>query len=124
MNKIPATENTQKPSRTKALLLSALVLPGLGQFSQGKKMLGLGIMALCAVCVFIVIGEAMGEINAATERMLQSGSVDMFRAQEEAHDILNNLKTVKFLGALYTLIGLWFFSIIEVFKPSSKSTRP
>jgi hypothetical protein len=122
MNKTLPSNNTKQPSKIKALLLSALVFPGLGQFSQSKKILGLSIMALCAVCVFIVLGEAMTEINAASERMLQSGSVDILRAQEEAREILNNLKTVKFLGALYTLVGLWLFSIIEVFRPVSKPT--
>jgi len=121
MNDTTNTQNSQKKTgKVKAFILSGLVFPGLGQLSQGKKKLGLFIMALCAVCVFIVIGEAMSEINAASERMLQSGSVDVLRAQEEAHDIINNLKTFKFLGALYALIGIWLFSIIEVIRPLSK----
>lgn len=115
------TAQKDKPKgKTKAVILSAAVFPGLGQLSQGKKPLGIFIMVACGLCLFIVLGEAMGEINAAAQRMAQSGSLDIFRAQEESHAIIMNLKTPKFLTALYALIGLWVYSIIEIFEPFKK----
>jgi hypothetical protein len=52
--------------------------------------------------------------------MAQSGSLDILRAQEESHSIISNLKTPKFLTAFYGLIGLWLYSIIEIFEPFKK----
>lgn len=114
-------QNKTAQSNIKPLILSAFVFPGLGQLSQGKKTLGFIIIAACVICLYIVLGEATNEMNAAAQRILNSGSIDPFRIQEEAHDILLHLKTFKFLAALYSLIALWVFSMINIFKPINRN---
>lgn len=118
------TTNTQSAKtstgKVKAFILSGLLFPGLGQLTQGKKLLGFMIIAGTFICLLVVFSTAMGEINAAAERIINEGSMDAFRIQQEAHQVLTELKTPGFLFALYSLIALWFFSMVEIFRPTKK----
>ncbi len=120
-------EKTKSPNKNiaKPLLLSALVFPGLGQFVQGKRLLGLLIMLLLSWAVYIVFSEASKQINEATDRMAQSGVIDIMEIEEESHKIVTNLDTPQFVNASYSIVGLWLFSIVEVFrKTENKKKKP
>ncbi len=106
----------KKSGKIKPFLLSFVLFPGLGQLVQGKKFLGLSIMLIISICIYMVFGEAFSQIHEAAQRMAAEGSVDAFRAQQEAHHIVANLNTPKFLTALYTLLLVWIFSAVEVFR--------
>lgn len=113
-------DSEKKPPRLRALFLSALIFPGLGQYVQGKKKLGLLIMALTGICIYVVVSQVYAEMNALMAHMEQTGRVDFMSIQEESEKISKQLNNPGFISASYGLAGLWIFSIVEVFRPSLK----
>lgn len=113
-------DSKKKPPRLKALLLSALVFPGLGQYVLGKKKLGLLIMALTGFCVYVVVSQVYAEMNALMAHMEQTGMVDFMSIQEESERISKQLNNPGFISASYGLAGLWIFSIVEVFRKTDQ----
>lgn len=113
------TSETNKASsgRIKAFILSAIIFPGLGQLSQKRYVMGALLISISALCLYIVVGEMITEINLASERIIASGSMDMNRVHVEARELVMNLDTPLFLTAAYALIATWLFGAMEVFKP-------
>ena len=115
------SEENKSAGKIKPFLLSFAVFPGLGQFVQGKKLLGMTIMIIVSVCLYVVLSEAFSQINEAAQRIASEGSTDYFRAQQEAHNIVSSLNTPKFLIALYSMLTVWGFSALEVFRKPTQS---
>lgn len=113
----PSEANKPSSGRIKAFILSAVIFPGLGQISQKRYLMGGLLMSISVLCLYIVVGEMLAEINLASERIIASGSMDMSRVHAEARAIVLNLDTPLFLTSAYALIATWLFAALEVFKP-------
>jgi len=125
VNKAPSSSNSEKnpplpKSKVKAVLLSALVFPGLGQLFQKRYLMAAIVISLSSLCLYILFTEMLVETNAAAARIMQSGSMDFMRIHAEAQQIVLKLNTPLFLGAGYSLIALWLLSIVDIFKPLLK----
>jgi MFS-type transporter involved in bile tolerance (Atg22 family) len=125
MKKVPSSSDSEKKpplpkSKVKAVLLSALVFPGLGQLFQKRYLIAAIVISLSSLCMYILFTEMLVETNAAAARIMQSGSMDFMRIHAEARQIVLNLETPLFLGAGYSLIALWLLSIFDIFKPLLK----
>ncbi len=115
--KAPPQQNTGK---FKAAILSGLVFPGLGQLAQKRYVMAAIIAGLSVLCFYLVFTEMLVATNAAAARMMESGTMDFTSLNAEAEQIVLNLDSPLFLVAGYSLIGLWIFSIVEIFKPLFK----
>lgn len=123
MNSTDSTSEKTPPQKTgkfKALILSGLVFPGLGQLSQKRYVMAAIIAGLSVLCFYLVFTEMLVATNAAAARMMESGTMDFASLNAEAEQIVLNLDSPLFLVAGYSLIGLWIFSIVEIFKPLFK----
>ena len=115
----PQSKPEKKPV-LRFLFLSAFIFPGLGQFAQGKKRLGIALMILTLICVYVVFSQVYSQMNAMMAQMEQTGMVDFMVIQEESERISRELNNPVFIISSYGLMGLWLFSIVEIFRKAEK----
>ena len=103
-----------------ALLLNALVLPGLGQLYLGRRATGIAIIMLVNLLLLLALFVLMKGLAPVIAARVASGSI----SAREIHDALHGVAGFgKALLAGFAL--LWIFSIVDVArfhndeKPSS-----
>ena len=101
----------------KALLLSALVLPGLGQIVIKRYKTGLTIIAATLFSLYRFMRIVFDEANAVVNQMmLQGGAVDISRINDSvsqaaaAHSDYNLYLWLIFLCWMYSLLDVWHAS--------------
>lgn len=105
-----------------ALLLSALVIPGLGQLYLGRKGRGIAIILLVNLLLLLSVFVLMKGLSPVIASKIVSGSIN-------SHDILNSLQGVAGFGQslLAGFALLWVYSIADIlagrdkFNPSEQS---
>jgi len=102
-----------------ALLLSALVLPGLGQLYLGRKTTGIAIIMLINLLLLLALFVLMKGLAPVIAAQAVSGSI----SAQEVHAALHGVAGFgKALLAGFAL--LWIFSIIDVLKASVDTEPP
>jgi TM2 domain-containing membrane protein YozV len=102
-----------------ALLLSALVLPGLGQLYLGRKVAGIAIIMLVNLLLLLalfVLIKGLAPVIAA--RVVSSGI-----SSDEVHAALQGVSGFG-KGLLAGFILLWIVSIVDVIKAPDSSEPP
>jgi hypothetical protein len=94
-----------------ALLLSALVLPGLGQIYLGRKVKGIAILLIVNLLMLLALFVLLKGLNPAIATRIASGTVS-------TGEVLAGLQVVSGFGkALLAAFGLvWGFSVVDILK--------
>ena len=96
-----------------ALLLSALVLPGLGQLYLGRKTSGVILLALINLILLLGLFVLLRGLSPLIASQISGGSL-----QISSSDIITALDGVSTFGkgVLASFVAVWLFSIIDIFK--------
>jgi TM2 domain-containing membrane protein YozV len=102
-----------------ALLLSALVLPGLGQLYLGRKVTGIAIIMLINLLLLLALFVLMKGLSPVISAQAVSGSI----SAQEVHAALHGVAGFgKALLAGFALV--WILSIIDVLKARTDNEPP
>ena len=112
-----------KTSMTKALLLSALVFPGVGQIHLKRFKTGIALIAIIIICFFIMVTSVMNTAMTAMQQIqLQGDIVDMQKITQIATDTTENATNFDFNLALILIVICWLYSIVDVIVACKKSS--
>lgn len=105
----------------KAVLLSGLVLPGVGQISLGYKKRGWLILTANIVLLYLIISEIMQKAYSVIDEMKKSGTVmDIEMISNKSAD-LAGFSDNTFLNILLTLFIIgWVVSIVDAYRLGKK----
>lgn len=104
--------------KMKAILLSALVLPGLGQLYMGRKIRGGLLILLVNLFLLVALAVVLSALLPAMIEMSQSGTPDPVELLRHAR----GTAAVKWL--LLFFIALWGYAIADLaFGPASKEAE-
>jgi hypothetical protein len=102
-----------------ALLLNALVLPGLGQLYLGRRATGIAIIMLVNLLLLLALFMLMKGLAPVIAARVASGSI----SAREIHDALHGVAGFgKALLAGFAL--LWAFSVIDLLKAHDDTEPP
>jgi len=102
-----------------ALLLNALVLPGLGQLYLGRKTTGTAVIMLVNLLLLLALFVLMKGLAPVIAAQAVSGSI----SAREIHDALHGVAGFgKALLAGFAL--LWVFSIVDIARFHNDSEPP
>ncbi len=102
---------------TKALLLSALVFPGLGQLSINKKNKGWSIIVLVIIILSLIIGEVVKKAQLVVEEMQKSGAVMDSESISAAVASVSSFSDNIYLNILLILfVTLWAFAAFDAYR--------
>ena len=102
-----------------ALLLNALVLPGLGQLYLGRKATGIAIIMLVNLLLLLALFVLMKGLAPAIAAQALSGSTSAREVYAALHGVAGFGKALLAGFAL-----LWLFSIIDVIKARNDAESP
>jgi len=97
--------------RSKALLMTALILPGLGQLYLGRKLTGIVLITLVNLLLLLALGVLLKGVAPVIAAQISSGSIT-------PADILAGLESVADYGRalLIALALLWSFAIVDILR--------
>lgn len=103
----------------KALFLSALVLPGLGQITLKRYKIGIVILVTVVISISRMMSAAMNQANAIVNNLvMQGGALDISTIANASTQATGNTTTNLYL---WIIIACWLFSIIDVLMAGKKS---
>ena len=96
-----------------ALLLSALVLPGLGQLYLGRKMVGGILLALVNLVLLLALFVLLRALSPVIAAQIAGGAISITPA-----DIMKSLDGASGFGkaVLGAFFILWTFSIVDLLR--------
>lgn len=99
-----------------ALLLTAFVLPGLGQLYLGRKVKGIILLLLVNLLMLLALFVLLKGLSPVIAARIVSGSVG-------ASEVLAGLQGVSGFGrALLAAFGVvWGYSVIDILKPGDEA---
>ena len=100
-------------TKTKALMLSALVYPGTGQLYLNRYYTGIGFIAAASIAMYFVLGALFPMSTQIADEMLSSGVMPdvetvLSRVPPEAMMQLSNMLTAIFIIWTASLLHLCF----------------
>ncbi|MCK4864522.1 MAG: hypothetical protein KAT06_03775 [Gammaproteobacteria bacterium] len=105
----------------KAVLLSALVLPGVGQISLGYKKRGWLIISANIVLLYLIISEIMQKAYSIIEEMQKSGAAMDIESISNKTAGLAGFSDNTFLNTLLMLFIIgWIISIVDAYQLGKK----
>jgi TM2 domain-containing membrane protein YozV len=101
----------------KAALLSALVFPGVGQISVGRKKRGWAIIGVNAVLIYLLISEIIQKAYAVVAEMQKNGgAIDIESISNTTSGMVGFSDNIS-LNILLTLIIVgWVISVIDAYR--------
>jgi hypothetical protein len=96
-----------------ALLLSALVLPGLGQIYLGRKACGVILIALINLILLLALFVLLRGLSPLIASQISGGTLQISPA--EISTALGGSSTFG-KAVLASFFAIWLFSIIDIFK--------
>ncbi len=105
-----------------AVLLSALVFPGVGQIVSGHKKRGWSIVAVCLLLLIFFIREIMLRAYAVLEKMQQQGVMpDINTVSQLSAELSGFSDNLMLNGLLLALIAVWLLSIVDAYWCARKA---
>ena len=100
-----------------ALLLSALVLPGLGQLYLGRKMVGGVIIVLVNLVLLLALFVLLRGLSPVIASQIAGGAISITPAE-----VMKALDGVTGFGkaVLAAFFLVWIFSVVDVIKSKEK----
>ena len=106
----------------KAILLSALVCPGLGQIILKRYKTAVLIMLAVAISFYNMLSIALEQANAIVNKVIaQGGTLDMQAITDAATQATSSTDNTTFNLYLWIIIACWLISIIDAWRPQKKS---
>lgn len=106
---------TMPASTTKALLLSALVIPGAGQLYLRRFKTGLVLLAMTLGGVLVMVTSILSTARAALAQLqAEGGIVDMSRISSIATEATANADQGGVSLALTLIILCWLYALIDI----------
>ncbi len=104
--------------RSKALMMTALILPGLGQLYLGRKLTGIVLIMLVNLLLLLGLGVLLKGAAPVIAAQISSGSIT-------SADILTGLESVADYGRalLIALALLWSFAIVDILRKSDVQSQ-
>lgn len=105
----------------KAVLLSALVLPGVGQIFLGYKKRGWLIISANIVLLYLIMSEIMQKAYSIIEEMQKSGAAMDIESISNKTAGLAGFSDNTFLNTLLMLFIIgWIISIVDAYRLGKK----
>ena len=109
---------------SKALVLSGLVFPGLGQIILKRYKTAALIMAVVAISFYNMLSIAMEQANAIVNKVLaQGGVLDMQAITDAASQATSSADNSTFNLYLWIIIACWLISIVDAWIAGKRSTE-
>lgn len=97
----------------KALLLSALVLPGLGQITLKRYKVGIAILVITTFSIYRVMSLAMEQANAVVNKMMtQDGVLDLQSLTDASGQSVS--ANTSYDLYVWIIIACWVISIVDI----------
>jgi|OpeIllAssembly_1097287.scaffolds.fasta_scaffold1331996_1 TM2 domain-containing membrane protein YozV len=93
----------------KAAVLSAFVLPGLGQVVNGKKLKGFVLISIVNIYILIALAFVLKGMGSLLASVKAGGTVDAVTALEQFRQ--NSGGTPRLL--LISFLGIWIYAVID-----------
>jgi hypothetical protein len=100
----------------KAALLSALVLPGLGQIVNGKKVKGFALIIVVNIFILVALLFVLKGVGQLVITMKSGGSVDMATLLEQVRR--NGGSGPRWL--LNGFLGIWAYALLDALVDSRR----
>jgi len=101
----------------KALLLSALIFPGIGQISMGYKKRGWFIIAVNGVLFYLIISDILQRAFKVIDEMQKSGQVMDIELISKTTTGMTGFSDNVYLNSLLLILVIsWLFSIIDAYR--------
>jgi TM2 domain-containing membrane protein YozV len=96
-----------------ALLLSALVLPGLGQLYLGRKVVGGLILVLVNLLLLLALFTLLRGLSPLIASQIAGGAITITPSE-----VLKSLEGTTGLGktVLIAFFGVWIFSVVDILR--------
>lgn len=108
----------------KAILLSALVFPGLGQIILKHYKTAALIMLAVAISFYRILSIALEQANAIVNKvMVQGGVLDMQAIANATTQATSSTDNATFKLYLWIIIACWLISIVDAWISGKKSTE-
>lgn len=102
----------------KAILLSALVLPGLGQITLKRYKTGIAIILVVVVSFYRMMSVALEQANAIVNKAIeQGGGLDIMAISNAASSSDNSTYNLY----LWIIIACWVIGIVDAWLAGTKS---
>lgn len=113
-----------KPSISKAILLSALVIPGAGQLYLKRFRTGIVLLTVTLVCFFYILAVAMNAATSALQQIqLQGDMVDMSQITKITSDSVQHATTGGYSLSISLIVICWLYGIVDAYLAASKARR-
>lgn len=100
----------------KAVLLSGLVFPGLGQWLLGHRMRAAIFMLAVSICLIIIVHQATQQAYAVLDQLqLEGGALDIVTITNAATQATSNIDSSVVQLALIALIFIWVAGIVDAY---------
>lgn len=109
---------------SKAIFLSALVLPGLGQITLKRYKTGIAIMFAVVISVYKIISIATEKANAIlNDIMVQGGVLDIATIMNATTQATDSTGNATYSFYLWIIIACWLLSIFDAWFTGKKAAR-
>ena len=108
----------------KAALLSALILPGVGQISLGYKKRGWIIILLCGLFMFLLINIIIQQAQSIIEKMQNAGiAINVESVSRQTSELVTFSDNSSLNILLILIILIWFFSVVDAYLLGKKINK-
>jgi len=101
----------------KAVLLSALVYPGVGHFYLKKYVAGVVLVSVFSIPLFLVIGEIVNKTNRIIER-IENGDIplDIMAISEAMSNVTSGSEAQELNIKIYIMIVVWVIAALDAYR--------
>ena len=101
------------------MLLSALVLPGLGQLTLKRYKTGIALICAVAISFYRMMSIAMQQANAIVDQLMsQGGGMDI---QAIASQSASAAGDASYNYYLWIIIACWVISLVDIWRAGQKA---
>lgn len=100
----------------KAVLLSGLVFPGLGQWLLGHRLRAVAFILAASICLFVIVNQATQQAYAVLDQLeAAGGALDIATLSDAAIQATHNIENSAVHLALIALMLVWVVSMIDAY---------
>lgn len=108
----------------RAVLLSGLVFPGLGQWLLGYRIRAVAFMLAVSICLVVIVHQATQQAYAVLDQLQAAGSaLDMATIWDTAAQATRNIDSSVVQQALIALMLLWVVSMVDAYRAGRLKDR-